>query len=82
MPLPKDQAWFPAKTYGWGWGIPSRWQGWVVFLGFIGAIAAGAPLAKQSPLIYVVYCCGLGAVLGAIAYWKGEKPRWSWGNRE
>jgi len=19
--------WFPAKRYGWGWGIPNRWQG-------------------------------------------------------
>jgi hypothetical protein len=23
--------WFPAKRYGWGWGIPSSWQGWLVF---------------------------------------------------
>lgn len=22
--------WFPAKRYGWGWGLPSSWQGWVV----------------------------------------------------
>ncbi len=23
--------WFPVKRYGWGWGLPVRWQGWVVF---------------------------------------------------
>lgn len=24
--------WFPAKRFGWGWGLPSAWQGWVVLL--------------------------------------------------
>ena len=24
--------WFPAKRYGWGWGPPQTWQGWVVFV--------------------------------------------------
>lgn len=24
--------WFPAKRYGWGWGPPATWQGWVVLL--------------------------------------------------
>ena len=23
--------WFPSKRYGWGWGLPICWQGWVVF---------------------------------------------------
>ena len=22
--------WFPAKRYGWGWGMPNTWQGWLV----------------------------------------------------
>jgi hypothetical protein len=30
--MPQDpEYWFPAKRYGWGWGIPVTWQGWVVF---------------------------------------------------
>jgi len=28
----KDQFWFPAKTYGAGWGWLGTWQGWVVVL--------------------------------------------------
>ena len=24
--------WFRAKTFGWGWGLPLRWEGWVVYL--------------------------------------------------
>ncbi len=32
--------WFPAKRYGWGWGFPSTWQGWVVFAAFVGLLVA------------------------------------------
>ncbi len=82
MPLPKDKAWFPAKTYGWGWGLPSRWQGWVVMVAFVAALVAGAPLVKKAPLLYLCYTIALTAVLVTIAYWKGEKPHWSWGKRK
>ena len=27
--------WFPAKRYGWGWGFPIAWQGWVVLLVYL-----------------------------------------------
>ena len=23
--------WFPTRKYGWGWGLPTRWQGWLVY---------------------------------------------------
>jgi hypothetical protein len=82
MPLPKDKAWFAAKTYGWGWGFPMRWQGWVVMVGFVLAIAVGAPLVKRGAVFFVAYCVALGAVLMAICYWKGEAPRWRWGSDE
>lgn len=82
MPLPKDQAWFPAKSYGWGWGIPSRWQGWVVFGGFLAAMFAGTPLVRIHPLAFVAYSLVLGGILTAICYWKGEKPGWRWGGKE
>lgn len=25
-----DEYGFPAKRYGWGWGLPVAWQGWLV----------------------------------------------------
>ena len=82
MPLPKNEAWFPAKTYGWGWGLPSRWQGWVVMAAFILALIAGTPLAAKSAGFYAGYAIALGAVLCLICYWKGERPEWRWGSRE
>ena len=82
MPLPKDKAWFAAKTYGWGWGLPMRWQGWAVMIGFVIAIVGGSPLVKKGAVFFVGYCVALGAVLIAICFWKGEAPRWRWGEDE
>lgn len=80
MPLPRDKAWFPAKSYGWGWGLPSRWQGWLVLLAFAVAVPAGSPLMKEGKGAYAAYCGALVIALIAICYWKGEAPRWRWGN--
>jgi hypothetical protein len=30
------------KRYGWGWGLPAAWQGWVALAVFLGLVAAGA----------------------------------------
>lgn len=82
MPLPKHEAWFPAKRYGWGWDLPRRWQGWVVMLGFFGAVFGGLPVAEQNPELFAGYAATLVAVLVLICYWKGETPRWRWGDRD
>lgn len=80
MPLPKDKAWFPARRYGWGWGTPSRWQGWAVMGGFVAALFAGAGLAAMNAAYYAGYAIALGGLLTAICYWKGEPPKWRWGD--
>ena len=36
------QYWFPAKRYGWGWGPPQSWQGWLVLAGFFVLLLIGA----------------------------------------
>lgn len=82
MPLPKDKAWFAAKTYGWGWGLPLRWQGWAVMTLFIAAVIIGAPLAKTSLGLFVGYITALSGILIGICYWKGERPEWRWGQRK
>ena len=56
VPSPDTEAndrpryWFPAKRYGWGWGLPAVWQGWVVLVGFIGLayVRSAKALAVQS----------------------------------
>ena len=78
------QYWFPAKRYGWGWGLPSSWQGWVVLCTFIALIALGSfvfPPDKQLGL-YLAYVGVLTVLLIAICWLKGEPPRWRWGGDE
>jgi hypothetical protein len=47
--------WFPAKRYGWGWGIPSSWQGWLVLTVFVALVVVGSflfpPNAKLKTLL-------------------------------
>jgi len=80
MPLPKDEAWFPAKTYGWGWGLPSRKEGWLVMgLWLLALVFPGVPIAVWNIAVYVVYVVLASAALTIFLYWKGEEPKWRWG---
>ena len=75
------KIWFPAKTYGWGWGPPVCWQGWVVLLIFIGLIIA-APLLfppQKGLLSYFIYVFAMVTALIFICWKKGEPPKWRWG---
>ncbi len=38
--------WFSAKRYGWGWGIPSSWQGWLVLAAFVALLVVGSLLVS------------------------------------
>ena len=26
--------WFRAQRYGWGWGLPLTWQGWIIVIAY------------------------------------------------
>jgi hypothetical protein len=74
--------WFPAKRYGWGWGPPITWQGWVVMAVFVVLLAAGAIglLPTYGQLVFMLYSLGLCAALVGVCWLKGEPPRWRWGD--
>jgi len=76
--------WFPAKRYGWGWGRPSTWQGWVVLLVYFALVLGGIPLllSTRGQLVYIAYVVLLTAVLNTICWLTGEHPRWRWGGRD
>ena len=76
--------WFPAKRYGWGWGFPSTWQGWVVLLTYLALILGGIPMlqAPKGSLVYIACVSVLTAALIAICWITGEPPRWRWGERD
>lgn len=72
--------WFPAKRYGWGWGLPIAWQGWLVLGVFTTLLAAGAfvfpPQNNLTP--FLLYTLVLTVALVGICYAKGEPPAWHW----
>ncbi|HTV80550.1 MAG TPA: hypothetical protein VMF03_20025 [Steroidobacteraceae bacterium] len=73
--------WFAAKRYGWGWGMPLTWQGWATYLIWLASFLAGlAALGlRHRSFPHVIFVVTMVAVLLAVCYWKGEPPRWRWG---
>lgn len=85
--MPSSQArkyWFPAKRYGWGWGLPSTWQGWAVLLIYFALVVGGIPLlhSTKGALVYLAYVLVLTAALIVVCWLTGERPRWRWGGRD
>jgi hypothetical protein len=80
-----SRYWFPAKRYGWGWGLPSTWQGWVVMAAYFALLAGGwflffllfPPMHAMTG--FIVYVVVLTIVLTVICWRTGEPPRWRWG---
>lgn len=81
MPSDSNDYWFPAKRYGWGWGLPSRWQGWVVLAIYTVLMAVGVVVLRPdaAPASFVLYTLGLSVLLVLVCWWKGEPPGWRWG---
>ncbi|PPV08458.1 hypothetical protein WCN79_01305 [Xanthomonas axonopodis pv. vasculorum] len=80
MPSKKDY-WFPAKTYGWDWGLPSVWQGWLVYgIAFV-LLVAGFFIfpPRAEPVFFQIHIWAVLLILVAICWVKGEPPRWRWG---
>jgi hypothetical protein len=81
--MPQDgEYWFPAKRYGWGWGPPATWQGWAVLIAFFILVIAGVFIVppQHSPVRFVGYVVILLIALTGVCWWKGEPPRWRWGD--
>ena len=76
--------WFPAKRYGWGWGFPRTWQGWLVTAGYVALVLAGIVVIEPSarPGAFIAYVFVLTVLLIAVCWVKGEPPRWRWGGRD
>ena len=79
LPTP-SQAWFPVRRYGWGWGLPQTWQGWAVLAVWLAVMMAALRWARSdASRFYLVSALDTAALL-AICWWKGEPPRWHWGD--
>ncbi len=77
-----SRYWFPAKRYGWGWGLPSTWEGWAVLAAYIALIVGNTLLfpPRKAVAAYVADVVSLSVLLVAVCWLKGEPPRWRWGD--
>jgi hypothetical protein len=78
--------WFRRKRYGWGWGLPTAWQGWVVLVVYFVAVIANFKAMDPNSQPESDFLKGylprfflLTIALLIICWKKGEKPKWSWG---
>lgn len=73
--------WFPAKRYGWGWGVPLCWQGWAVMAVYLAIMVGGGVLlaARGHVGAFDAVVAIATAALIAVCWRKGEPPRWRWG---
>ena len=76
--------WFPAKHYGWGWGIPTTWQGWLVLAIFVASLVTVSQIFPPVTELksYLAATSLLAVALVAVCWLKGEPPRWRWGKRD
>jgi hypothetical protein len=80
-PPKEKQIWFPAKRYGYGWGPPCCWQGWVAMAIWVALLAGGGIIllpAKHVDL-FVAWTAIMVVALMILCLIKGDKPRWRWG---
>lgn len=67
--------WFPAKkSFGWGWGAPTCWQGWAVLAAYLAVVLGSSQIFETTRSHLVVLAA---TVLLLVVCWrKGEPPRW------
>lgn len=78
----RKSYWFPAKKYGWGWGPPATWQGWLVLVGYLVLVLGGLLFVdlRDGVAGYLLYVAFLSVLVIAICWRTGEPPRWRWGD--
>jgi hypothetical protein len=76
--------WFPSKRYGWGWGIPSSWQGRLVLIAFVALLVVGSNLIPPAKALgaFLAFVAVLCILLVGVCWLTGEPPRWRWGDDE
>jgi hypothetical protein len=79
--------WFSTKRYGYGAGLPIRWQGWALLLSYIGAMAGLGLLAERTRgmalagLVATMLVLTVVLVVIVRARTDGEW-HWRWGGDE
>lgn len=75
-----DEAWFRPKRYGYGAGMPIRWQGWTTLGVYVLAVLAASLLIERTVVGYVAVVLVLTLVIVVICARRTLGGwRWRWG---
>ncbi len=84
----QKKLWFRRKRYGWGW-TPVSWEGWVILFIYVAllfwnfrTIDAVQHSGSDTLINFAPRFVILSLILIFFCYWKGEEPKWTWGNHE
>jgi hypothetical protein len=70
-----NNPWFEKKQFGWGWGLPLTWQGWLTLSIFI-AFMASLDLITTDARLFIPLVVGAVIALCVIARVTSGKPEW------
>lgn len=81
------RPWFRGKKYGYGWGLPTVIEGWLVLVSYflliiLDTIQLGKTPSQQALTLFVSQVLLTSALLLVICYATGEKPQWRWGDEK
>ena len=82
-----DGAWFAAKRFGFGAGLPITWQGWALTGGYIavvfGLAVLAVLLAKTGPAIaLVLFILGTSIFIAISRHFTRGGWKWRWGSAD
>lgn len=79
----EKKFWFPAKKYGYGWGPPNCWQGWLVILVYVALLSGGSFVLRpdRNLALFLGDTAILTTALIIICFLKGEKAGRHWGRK-
>ena len=78
-----ETGWFAAKRWGYGSGLPTRWQGWAVLALYVAIVAGAAALFKDrwQPLMATIVPATLLFMLICARTTPGGW-RWRWNGKD
>jgi hypothetical protein len=78
-----EDAWFAPKLFGFGFGVPIAWQGWVLGLGFLAVVGALVLALKNHP-VQLIPALMLPIVAFAVIGCRKTRGgcRWHWGRED
>jgi hypothetical protein len=78
-----DPEWFAPKRFGYGAGLPIRWQGWVLTIGYTCIAVALAFIFRDRPVALIAALALPSVAFFVITAWTTRgRWRWRWGKRD